>query len=70
MVPTLLVLTPHPRQRGLDLVLEAGDQIPVSGDEDLLGFDLGDDLLLGGEGWEGDRQLVERFQSEMPDGGS
>ncbi len=35
------------------LLLEAGDQFAVGGDQRLLGFDLGDDGLLRGEGWEG-----------------
>ena len=42
------------REGGLDLLLEAGDQFAVGGDQRLLGFDLGDDGLLGGEGREGD----------------
>ena len=52
-------LPPNPCQRSLDLLLEAGDQLVVSGDQRLLGFDLGDYGLLGGEGWEGDFRLVE-----------
>jgi len=40
--------------QGLDLLLEAGDQFPIRGHEGLPGFDLGDDLLLCGEGWERD----------------
>jgi hypothetical protein len=32
----------------LDLLLEAGDQFAVGGHQCLLGFDLGDDGLLGG----------------------
>ena len=38
----------------MDLLLEAGNQFPVGGDEGLFGFDLGDDLLLGSDGREGD----------------
>ena len=45
---------PDAGEGGLDLLLEAGDQFAVGGDQRLLGFDLGDDGLLGGEGWEGD----------------
>ena len=37
---------PHAGEGGLDLLLEAGDQFAVGGDEELLGFDLGDDGLL------------------------
>ncbi len=47
------IVAPDAGEGGLDFLLEAGDQFPVGGDEGLLGFDLGDDLLLGGEGWEG-----------------
>ena len=35
------------------LLLEAGDQLAVGVDKGLLGLDLGDDGLLGFEGWEG-----------------
>jgi|GEM_PF-5885595 len=45
---------PHAGQRGPDFLLEAGDQFAVGVDQRLLGFDFGDDGLLGGEGWEGD----------------
>ena len=41
---------PYPRQRGLDLLLEARDQLAVGSHQGLLGFDLGDDVLLGGAG--------------------
>ena len=37
--------SPHTGEGGLDLLLEAGNQFPIGGDERLLGFDLGDDLL-------------------------
>ena len=48
------VLAPDAGEGGLDLLLEAGDQFAVGGDQRLLGFDLGDDGLLRGEGREGD----------------
>jgi len=48
------VLLPNAGKGGLNLLLEAGDQFAIGGDEDLLGFDLGDDFLLRGEGWEGE----------------
>ena len=48
-----LVFAPDAGEGGLDLFLEAGDQFAVGGDQRLLGFDLGDDGLLRGEGWEG-----------------
>ena len=41
-----LRLAPHAGQRGLDFLLEAGDQFAVAVDERLLGFDFGDDGLL------------------------
>ncbi len=43
-----LCLAPDARKSGLDFLLEAGDQFAVSGHKRLLGFDLGDDGLLGG----------------------
>ncbi len=46
----LLTLAPDAGERGLDFLLEAGDQFAVGGDQPLLGFDLGDDGLLRGEG--------------------
>ena len=49
-----LPLAPDAGQRGLNLLLEAGDQFAVGGDQRLLGFDLGYDSLLRGEGWKGD----------------
>ena len=45
--------SPDAGEGGLDLLLEAGNQFAVGGDEGLLGFEFGNDLLLGGEGWEG-----------------
>ena len=53
-----LVLAPDAGEGGLDLLLEAGDQFAVGGDQRLLGFDLGDDGLLRGEGWEGDLDML------------
>ena len=47
-----LVSSPHAGEGGLDLLLKAGDQFAVGGDQHLLGFDLGDDGLLRGEGRE------------------
>ena len=41
-------------------MLEAGDQFAVGGDQRLLGFDLGNDGLLGGEGWDGN---LDGFQN-------
>ena len=38
----------------MDFFLEAGDEFAVGGDQGLLGFDFGDDGLLGGERWQGD----------------
>jgi len=49
-----IFLAPNAGEGGLDLFLEASDQFAVGGDQHLLGFDLGDDDLLGGEGREGD----------------
>ena len=49
----LCLLAPDAGEGGLDLLLEAGDQFAVGGNQRLLGFDLGDDGLLRGEGWEG-----------------
>jgi hypothetical protein len=39
-------LVPDAGECGLDLLLEAGDQFAVGGDQRLLGLELGDDLLL------------------------
>jgi len=47
-----LVLTPDAGEGGLDFRLEAGDQFAIGGHQRLLGFDLGDNDLLRGEGWE------------------
>ena len=52
-------LAPDAGQRSLDFLLEAGDQFAVGGDQRLLCFDLCDDGLLGGEGREGDGQIVK-----------
>jgi hypothetical protein len=41
---------PEAGKGGLDLFLKADDQVAVSSDKGLLGFNLGDDGLLGGEG--------------------
>ena len=60
-----LVLAPDAGEGGLDLLLEAGDQFAVGGDQRLLGFDLGDDGLLRGEGWEGN--LESRFRCTFVD---
>ena len=49
-----LIFAPDAGEGGLDLLLEAGDQVAVGSDQRLLGFDLGDDGLLCGEGWEGE----------------
>ena len=49
------VLAPDAGEGGLDLLLEAGNQFAVGGDQRLLGLDLGDDGLLGFEEWQGDR---------------
>ena len=53
------IFTPDTGEGGLDLLLEAGDQFAVGGDQRLLGFDLGDDGLLRGEGWEGNWDAVK-----------
>ncbi|MBU6403740.1 MAG: hypothetical protein KGQ84_03395 [Proteobacteria bacterium] len=44
-------MAPDAGEGGLDFLLEAGDEFAVGGDQCLLGLDLGDDGLLGGEGW-------------------
>ncbi|OGS90063.1 MAG: hypothetical protein A2061_09760 [Gallionellales bacterium GWA2_59_43] len=46
----LCCFAPDAGEGGLDFLLDAGDQLAVGGDQRLLGFDLGDDGLLGGEG--------------------
>jgi len=48
-----LILAPHARQSGLDLLLHAGDQLAVGVDQRLLGLDLRHDRALGFEGREG-----------------
>lgn len=50
--------------------MEAVDQFAVGGDESMLGFDLCDDLLLGGEGWEGNLNPsnVSHFDASLIDG--
>ena len=40
---------PDAGEGGLNFFLEASDQFAVGGDQRLLGFDLGDDGLLGGD---------------------
>jgi len=45
---------PDAGEGGLNLLLEAGDQFAVGGDQRLLGFDLRHDRLLRGEGRERD----------------
>src|SRR3989344_5612536 len=56
------LFAPDASESGLDLLLEAGSQFAVGGDQRLLGFDLGDDGLLRGEGWEGDTEIAKRVQ--------
>ena len=50
-----VILTPDAGESGPDLFLEACDQLAISGDQRLFGFDLGDDGLLRSE--RGDRDL-------------
>ncbi len=45
------ILSPDAGEGGLNLFLEAGNQFAVGGDKGLFGFDLGNNGLLGGEGW-------------------
>jgi len=52
----LFSLRPRRGRGGLDLFLEARDQLAVGGHQRLFGFDLGDMALLRGEGWEGSRK--------------
>ena len=40
------ILAPDAGEDGLELLLEAGDQLVVGVDQRLLGFDLGDDGLF------------------------
>lgn len=54
-----IVLAPDSGEGGLDFLLEARDQFAVGVDQRLLGFDLGDDGLLRGEGWQGDFKFAE-----------
>ena len=58
-------LAPNAGQRGLDFLLEAGDQFAVAVDEHLLGFDFADYGLLRGEGWEGNLRLVEASNRKL-----
>ena len=44
----ILLFAPDAGEGCLDLLLEAGDQFAVGGDQSLLGFDFGDDGLLRG----------------------
>ena len=53
------IFTPNASERGLNFFLEARNQFAVGGDQCLLGFDFGDDGLLGGEGREGELNLAE-----------
>ena len=57
-----LLFAPDAGEGGLDLLLEAGDQFAVGGDQRLLGFDLGDDGLLRGEGWEGNCDSFQNLE--------
>jgi hypothetical protein len=54
-------LAPDVANGGMDLLLEAGDQLAVGADQRLFSFDLGDDGLLGGEGWQGKLQPLQCF---------
>jgi hypothetical protein len=60
-----LRVAPNAGEGGLDFLLEAGDQFAVGGDQRLLGFDLGDDGLLGGEGWEGDLIFLQDLRTQV-----
>ena len=53
------LISPDAGEGGLDFFLEAGDQFAVGGDQRLLGFDLGDDGLLRGQGWKRNRRCVQ-----------
>ena len=57
--------TPDAGEGGLDFFLEAGDQLTVGSDKRLLGFDLGDDGLLGFEWWERDFNTKERARNNL-----
>ena len=61
------IFAPDAGEGGLDLLLEAGDQFAVGGHQRLLGFDLGHDGLLRGEGWEGDSLLLDKAK-DLPCG--
>src|SRR3989344_1102944 len=56
------LFAPDASESGLDLLLEAGNQFAVGGDQGLFGFDLRHDRLLGGEGWEGNAEIAKRVQ--------
>ena len=60
-----LFFPPDAGKGGLDLVLEAGDQFAVGGHQRLLGFDFRHDGLLGGEGWEGDSNVLRDLSYEL-----
>ena len=55
-----VLLSPDAGEGGLDYLLEAGDRFTVGGAQRLLGFDLGDDGLLRGAGWEGNCETENR----------
>ena len=61
----LILLSPHPCQRLLCLLFEAGYQIFISGHQFLLGFDLGDDGVLGGKRREGDCVLFQNLSAQV-----
>ena len=48
------IIAPDAGEGSLDLLLEAGDQFAVGGDQRLLGFDLRHNGLLRSKGWERD----------------
>ena len=54
----------------MDLLLETGDQLAVGVNQRLFGFDLRDDGLLRGEGWEGNLILLEKAVVKTLDGNS
>src|SRR4030067_168639 len=56
---------PHTGESGLNLFLKAGNQFAVGGDQRLLGFDLGDDGALRGDGREGDFDLHQSIPVEL-----
>jgi hypothetical protein len=60
---------PDAGEGGLDLLLETGDQLAVGSDQRLLGFDLSDDGLLRGEGWQGDLDCLENLDVDALLGG-